>query len=92
MGIPAGRNSGSYRSPFEGTDFDQRRELIKQFELEREAEKKKKPSQTQLMAQSVELAGARAVEAMRYGMRYEEVLARVLLAMDEELCKTIHDE
>jgi hypothetical protein len=95
MGIPAGQRSSSYRSPYSldaASDADDRQRLVKIFEEEREAERKKKPTQTQLMEKSVELAGARAVEALRYGMRYEEVLARIVLAMDEEICKVIHDE
>jgi hypothetical protein len=96
-GIPAGVPSGTWKgsryvSPFEGTDAQQRARLIEQFKKEREEEAKKKPTLAEKMERSVEMAGARAVEAMRYGMRYEEVLARILQAMDEEVCKVIHDE
>jgi hypothetical protein len=82
----------SYRSPFEGTDAQQRAALIEQFKKERAEEARKKPTTAEQMERSVQVAGARAVEAMRYGMRYEEVLARVLQAMDEELCRVVHDE
>jgi urease gamma subunit len=58
---------------------------------ERQVAQRMKPSKEILRARAVAAACTQAVEAMRRGVTYNDLLEEIKHAMNEEICLQIHD-
>lgn len=67
-------------------DFSEE-EFIRELKKQEES-----PMKSKLRQEAVNSACARAVEALRYGAKYDDILKQVKDAMDLAVCETIHEE